>query len=59
MFTNKGTITWTKWDLVVNKFILNLPNVSKDLRLLSIRHDPPLNGKGDTVDGNLLRRKTL
>lgn len=49
-----------KWDLVVNKFILNLPNVSKDLRLLSIRHDPPLNGKGiDTVDGNLLRRKKL
>lgn len=49
-----------KWDLVINKFILNLPNVSKNLRSLSIRHDPPLNGKGiDTVDGNLLRRKRI
>ncbi|CAD6639411.1 CEI_1a_G0042580.mRNA.1.CDS.1 [Saccharomyces cerevisiae] len=60
-FTKKGYHYMDeKWDLVVNKFILNLPNVSKDLRLLSIRHDPPLNGKGiDTVDGNLLRRKKL
>ncbi|KOG97586.1 Roy1p [Saccharomyces eubayanus] len=48
------------WDLVINKFILNLPNVGQNLRVLSIRHDPPLNGKGiDTVDGNLLRRKKL
>ncbi|EJS44145.1 YMR258C [Saccharomyces arboricola H-6] len=48
------------WDLVTNKFILNIPNVGQNLRLLSIRHDPPLNGKGtDTVDGNLLRRKKL
>ncbi|CAI4048826.1 hypothetical protein SKDZ_13G3830 [Saccharomyces kudriavzevii ZP591] len=48
------------WDLVINKFIMNLPNVSENLRLLSIRHDPPLNGNGtDTVDGNLLRRKKL
>lgn len=60
-FTKKGYHYMDEnWDLVINKFILNLPDVGKNLRLLSIRHDTPLDGKGiDTVDGNLLRRKKL
>lgn len=48
------------WDIMINRFILKLPSVGKNLRTLSIRHNTPLNGlTEDSVHGNYSRRKTL
>ncbi|AET38396.1 Roy1p Ecym_2686 [Eremothecium cymbalariae DBVPG len=52
--------TEEKWDLWACKFILHIPQVSDNLRKLSIRHNTPLNGIiTDAVEGNYLRRRTL
>lgn len=48
------------WDIMINKFIVHIPNVGKNLRTLSIRHETPLNGlSNDSVHGNYFRRRTL
>ncbi|SCU97386.1 LADA_0H06018g1_1 [Lachancea dasiensis] len=52
--------TEENWDLTINKFLINLPNVSDRLEKLAIRHNPPLNGiQKDSVEGNYIRRRTL
>lgn len=60
-FVSQGDhYTEENWDLVINKFILHLPRVGEQLRKLSIRHNPPLNGiTTDSVEGNYIRRRTL
>ncbi|CCH42001.1 hypothetical protein BN7_1540 [Wickerhamomyces ciferrii] len=46
-----------KWDININRFLLHLP---KGLKYLSIRHNPPRDGKlENNVEGNYIRRKTL
>lgn len=48
------------WDIMINKFLLHIPNVGANLRELSIRHQTPLNGlSDDSVHGNYFRRRTL
>lgn len=48
------------WDLTICKFLSNLPNVSKNLKHLSILHDPLWNGTGiDNVNGNYIRRRHI
>lgn len=52
--------TKENWDLNINKFILHLPRVEKNLQKLSIRHSCPINGiQKDSVEGNYIRRKRL
>ncbi|SCW01705.1 LAFE_0E05490g1_1 [Lachancea fermentati] len=58
--TQGNHYTEENWDLAINRFILNLPNVSEQLRTLAIRHNPPLNGlTEDSVEGNYIRRRTI
>ncbi|CCK72128.1 Roy1p KNAG_0J00450 [Huiozyma naganishii CBS 8797] len=48
------------WDLAMCNFLLNIPNVGEKLKVLALKHDPPLNGIAeDTVDGNYKRRRKL
>ncbi|QLL34714.1 hypothetical protein HG536_0H00890 [Torulaspora globosa] len=48
------------WDIMINKFLLHIPDVGANLRKLSIRHQTPLNGlSDDSVHGNYFRRRTL
>lgn len=60
-FATQGNhYTEENWDLSINKFILHLPNVSDNLKKLSIRHNCPINGlQEDSVEGNYIRRRTL
>ncbi|EDO15933.1 hypothetical protein Kpol_480p20 [Vanderwaltozyma polyspora DSM 70294] len=52
--------TEENWDISIAKFILNIPNVSKNLKLLNIDHNPPKNGEqSNSVDGNYFRRRDL
>ncbi|SCU99728.1 LAMI_0G00430g1_1 [Lachancea mirantina] len=52
--------TEENWDLAINRFILNLPRPDQQLKILSVRHNPPLNGLTiDSVEGNYVRRRTL
>lgn len=46
-----------KWDVNINRFLLNL---GSDLKFLSIRHNPPRDGKlENNVEGNYVRRRKL
>lgn len=49
-----------RWDYSVGRFLVNIPNVSQQLKGLTILHDPPLDGiADDTVEGNYRRRRTI
>lgn len=56
---NKGdNLLAEQFDSVIGKFLLSLPNHSRQVKELCIKHDPPLNGLGnDTVEGNYYRRR--
>lgn len=46
-----------KWDVNINRFLLHLP---PGLKFLSIRHNPPRDGKlENNVEGNYVRRRKL
>jgi len=46
-----------KWDVNINRFLLNIPS---GLKFLSIRHNPPRDGKlENNVEGNYIRRRKL
>lgn len=46
-----------KWDVNINRFLLNIPS---GLKFLSVRHNPPRDGKlNNNVEGNYIRRRTL
>lgn len=49
-----------RWDIAACRFIIRLPSVDKNLKLLSIRHATPFNGLSEnSLPGNYARRRTL
>lgn len=52
--------TKERWDIAINRFIIQLPLVEQNLKSLSVRHATPLNGlSDDSLPGNYVRRRTL
>lgn len=48
------------WDISIGKFITNIPQISQNLKTLSIRHSTSSNGEcEDAVDGNYIRRRKI
>lgn len=48
------------WDIAISKFILKIPNVSRQLFTLCIRHNTPINGLIlNNMDGNYTRRRKI
>ena len=48
------------WDIIICRFLVNIPDVDSNLSTLIIKHDPPFEGFAeDSVDGNYIRRKNL
>lgn len=52
--------TEENWDISIGRFLLSIPNVSSNLKALSINHNPPDNGEQlNAVDGNYFRRRNF